>query len=635
MPKSTANLSNPFIRALASVVLQRGLHSVLVYDIPPTALNHVAALLSQMLQVVTEQEALCMTLGATDSEDDLWGYPTLRDDVEELTLGWRAKIIPKTYQDTRPRLMVIPNLANLSLAAARACVMLLGNEVIHLERHGRSQCISPNLWWLAGCASDEIGAVSLHLLDRFSLRLSGQMLPTSDRVQAIKTWLAQESVPHSDTVLTSGIGVRLRQAVQQWPSITDQALARVLEYEQVLSSTRRTLTLTRLATAIARLESASSGTTHQVAANHVDIAAQMIHLKSPLKPQQETEIPEKPQKVPQKHELDETFSSPKTEEPDKEEPKINSSTQPSTEQKAYESPSTEFSPVAVDPYELEDKAVVQREAESLRLPPRYYRALGVMHGSVIGTQRATDLQDLAWVPSLLEAARFQLIRRQQNQHPLPKNQLIVMGSDLRSYRRLPVPEQMLAMVLDYTSVRDLDWQSELLPYLRWAYVERTSLCLIRVGAADAVEELRAERILARNLLVPRLQIALEAVAGKATPLAHGLELAYQTLRRALQQGRSTVERARLVVMTDGRGNVPLAASHINQITWPVKRQGVEDAMKIARQIRTLNKVEVILLNPNPKQYTLLPWELKEALDASMFLFSSSEDTKANYETETE
>jgi magnesium chelatase subunit D len=314
----------------------------------------------------------------------------------------------------------------------------------------------------------------------------------------------------------------------------------------------------------------------------------------------------------------------------KEQSKTNSSTTQPSKQDAYDSPSKELSSFdyrlqkPIDPY-TEDNAAVQREADSLRLPPRRYQANGTRHGPAIGTQRATDLHDFASVATLLEAAKFQPIRH-QNQPKLSKHRLIVTGNDLRSYRRLPVPEQMLVMVLDYTSVRDLDWQTELLPYLRWAYVERTSLCLIRVGAADAPSELRAERILARNFLVPRLHTALEAAAGKATPLAHGLELALQTLRRALQHGRSTVERAKLVVMTDGRGNVPLEASRLNKIIWPVKRQGIEDALKIAKQIGIINnvKLEVIFLNPNPKQYTLLPWDFKEALGADMFLFSSAE-----------
>jgi magnesium chelatase subunit D len=185
----------------------------LIYDIPPTQLNHVAALLSEMLKVVTEQEALSMTLGATESEDDLWGYPSLRGDVEELTLDWQAKLIP---EDKRPRLLVIPNLANLSLAAARACLMVLGNEVVHLERHGRSQRSQPNIWCLAACVSDQIGAISPHLLDRFSLRLSGQMLPTPSKVQAITAWLDQtpNNAPSTKNVLPDGIRVRLRQAAQ-------------------------------------------------------------------------------------------------------------------------------------------------------------------------------------------------------------------------------------------------------------------------------------------------------------------------------------------------------------------------------------------------------------------------------------
>jgi len=72
-----------------------------------------------------------------------------------------------------------------------------------------------------------------------------------------------------------------------------------------------------------------------------------------------------------------------------------------------------------------------------------------------------------------------------------------------------------------------------------------------------------------------------------------------------------------VVISDGRGNVPLAASRLGQITPPVGRKGVEDALQVAERIRGLDNVKVVLLNPQPKQYQDLPLELANVMGAAV------------------
>ncbi len=174
---------------------------------------------------------------------------------------------------------------------------------------------------------------------------------------------------------------------------------------------------------------------------------------------------------------------------------------------------------------------------------------------------------------------------------------------------------MLLLLLDYTSLDKCDWIQALSPYLHWAYVERASVCIVQVGMADAAHELCAERVSARSILVPSIELALEAKPGKATPLAHGLDLAFQALRHALEHGRSTVEQVLLVVISDGRGNVPLAASHAGYIGKPVSREGIEDALQIAQQIRDQKGMQAVLLNPQPEYYSDLPLTLAKMLNA--------------------
>jgi magnesium chelatase subunit D len=180
--------------------------------------------------------------------------------------------------DSQLRLVVIPDLTKLSLAAARACVVLMGADVAHLERHGQQANWQPNLCWLAGCASGEVGVVSPHLLDRFALRLSGRVTKTTDRAAEILEWmddraLEKETKPEP---LPIEIRDRLQKAILLRPAITVQATARILDYTSTLEvySPRREIALGRLALANAQLEGAA-----EMTAAHVDAAARMIGLK--------------------------------------------------------------------------------------------------------------------------------------------------------------------------------------------------------------------------------------------------------------------------------------------------------------------------------------------------------------------
>jgi magnesium chelatase subunit D len=176
---------------------------------------------------------------------------------------------------------------------------------------------------------------------------------------------------------------------------------------------------------------------------------------------------------------------------------------------------------------------------------------------------------------------------------------------------------MLALVLDHTCLQDCKWQEALLPYWQWAYEERASVCLIQVGAANARHELQAQKITADKILVPRIRLNLTVGRGRATPLAHGLDLVLQTLRHALQHGRSAIQQAVLVVISDGRGNVPLEASRTGKVTPPVGQQGIEDALQVAQQIAGLKGVKAVVLNPQPKHYTDLPVRLAQALGSKI------------------
>ena len=614
-------LSDPLLRGLACAALNPGLRSVLMFDATSMSLRVAADAIAQFLQVVTGQQIIPITLGTTETEDDLWGRLTLR--TQNQPFEWQSGVL--AARDVR--LVVIPDLTQLSLSAARACVALMGADVAHLERQGQNKTWKPNLCWLASCATDSAGMVSPHLLDRFALRLSGTVEEPSDRVDTLLNSLEQLSGELPQTLLSAEVQSQVAAALQCYPQVSQAGRDRVLDYfpsSEVV--TRREIALMRLAIANAKLDGVA-----QVTADQVDRAAQMIGLQPVtlpvgMPPQQRPEptpVPETEQNFPETSEVSDWVGN---------EPRS------TVQEPVYQSDDADFPEhpfgfhMPTNPYP-EDTEPVQREAASLQLPVRRFQSVTVARGTVIGTEPATTPQDLAWVDTLLEAAKWQKIRRDLQSSAQTKNgqsALILSPTDLRRYRRASVAEQMLVLVLDHTCLRDCNWHEALLPYLTWAYVERASVCLVQVGAALPIpqsaksthihpDELRARKMTERSILVPRISAGIEAERGRATPLAHGLDLALHTLRHALQHGRSTIQQAVLVVVSDGRGNVPLSASRVGKITAPVNRQGVEDALQVAQAIRRLDKVKAIVLDPQPRQYPDLPLELAKALGAKVVL----------------
>lgn len=610
-------LDDPLMRGLACAAIAPSLRSVLVFDADRATLQFAAEAIAKMLEVVTSQKVEKVTLGAIASEDDLWGNLGLHADSDGFPFEWQSGSLVNRDRDLR--LVVIPDLTRLSLAATRACVMLMSADVGHLERYGQQQSWQPNLCWLVGCDSQQVGMVSTHLLDRLALRLRSGIAPTLEtdatKVTRLLDWLSgdqnSEHLEHF-VELPDGLIAQIQAAVGVRAKLTGEASDRILEYVTVSDrfSHRRDLALARLAIALARLDGMT-----EVAIDHVDRAAQVMGL---LFNDTERELSNF---IPPDTLSSDDFSIPDS--------SLSESISTTVEEPVYESDtlnlaSSEPLPLHNDtePYP-EDTAPIEREAGSLRLPMQRFRTANAARGVAIGVKRATDARDLAWVSTILEAAKFQHIRQGSANG---SNGFAILPTDLRSYRRAPVAEQMLMMVLDYTCLRDRNWQESLLPYLTWAYVERACICLIQVGAADAKHELRAVRIEAQNVLVPRINAGLESGRGRATPLAHGLELALQTLRHALQHGRSKVKQAVLVVITDGRGNVPLEASRVGDIRafLPVKQKGIEDALQVAAQIGELDGVKAYLLNPQPKIYADLPLQLAEKLGAGVLVIPEME-----------
>lgn len=642
-PSLKAKIQNPLMKSLCCVALNRGLRSILLFDISPVDLQQIAGVLISLLKAVTECGIVPIKLGTFESEDDLWGQIGLWGELKNQAFKWQSGLLGKTENDLEIRLVIIPDLTKLSLAAMRACVVLMEADVVHLERHGQNLYWQPNLCWLVGCSSqqEEIGKISPHLLDRFAIRLNGKINNNTDRVSQIKQLLNDERLEQKSLFQEREIKPELQQWLKQvsisQPKMTLKALERILDYTSTLTVYhRRELALARFSSTFAQLEAEK-----QVTVAHVDRVAKMIGLKL----EQEINNPNNQNiniiTIPVINSPENEFKSePSLELKDKLKPKLgDNDPKKENELTIYQGDQPQSFPDIslsnIEPLEnpyIEDITPLEREIASLKFPTRRFKSKAIARGTIIGVEKSSTVQDLAIVRTLLEAAKFQNIR--QNNHLNSHRKLKISPTDIYRHRRAPIAEQMLIVLIDYTCLESCQWEEQLFPYISWAYTQRASIGIMQVGiATDSTilkeeelklsinaEELRAKKISAQNVLVPSINIALDlekTKKGQATPLAHGFDLTLQTLRHALQHGRNTIQKAVLVVISDGRGNVPLEASHLGKIQLPVGRKGFEDALEIAQKIGNLDNVEAVFLNPQPKQYPRLPLLLAQALGAKV------------------
>src|SRR5712675_728435 len=159
--------NDTLITSLACAALSSGLRSLLVFDAPYTGIQQLATLLEQFLTQLGHHTQY-YRLGSFEIDDDLWGSL-------ELPGGQRTnRLFSPECNKNKLQIITIADLSTLSLSIKRTCIMLIGTDVVHLERNAEHASWHPEQCWIASCPSESVGAVSPHLLDRFALRLSWQ-----------------------------------------------------------------------------------------------------------------------------------------------------------------------------------------------------------------------------------------------------------------------------------------------------------------------------------------------------------------------------------------------------------------------------------------------------------------------------
>ena len=592
-------------RVLACAAIEPSLHGLLLIDLPDWLLDPVTTAYRDMLRLRYQEEPGQVTLGSYQTDDDLWTAVVQRDEHG----APRFEIGPGVLvgEEGRPQrlLIVIPDLARASLAVSRAIVELLGQPTATVARPGVSAIWEPSPHWLATCASADAGQISHHVLDRFMLRLA-VALPAQpgQAVSRLREELAPDAQSATAGGLLSALPDRWRRALADPPAaaFSDAALRRTGEWATQQPGLRRQLGLARLARALARLEGDGL-----VEPAHVDAAAQLVGLM--------ITAPEPASVVitadgPDPGELVLAPPEPGEGGPAAPLPDTVSAVQPITPSEPELLAAEPVRGLDASPFP-EDTATPGREAAPLQLPASRRRGRVVQAGVVIGTQPAVELADIAWVATAIEAAKYQHWRKTAADGP----GLVILGSDLRSYRRVPSSEFLLGLLLDHTCGRDWDWIPHLTPFLRWAYVRRANVCLVEVGKADAPAPLRAERTPVRNMLDSRLLAAMSPRPGAATPLADGLAKVHADVRHALQHGAGGATEAIVVVVTDGLGNVPMQASLDGDVTGLVRQEGVDDAVAAAVVLGGITGCRCVCVAPPRSAYRRHLDRLAAALNA--------------------
>ncbi|MCX5560683.1 magnesium chelatase [Streptomyces sp. NBC_00038] len=608
-PEEPDGLARRLVRALVCAAVDRALPGVLLFDLEPELIARVAQVFTQILTGPGKQAAAPVVLGAASRDEDLWTQPELSQAPDGIS--FRLRLGPLIQADGLtgpPPLIVVPDLTRLSVAGMRAAVQLLGADVAVVEQAGLRHRDRPRARWLAACPSADAGRLSAHLLDRFAIRLpaAGLRLPPADRLldTVPPAWLTAAAVA------ASGRGAPAA-------TVTDEAIVRVRELLGPDTSVRRELALARLARTLATLHGERRAT-----ARHSDEAAWLMGLQNsaaaqPVEPGSGPTGSPQPTPRPGPGPEDSLIAPSRAGQDERRRPAPG---RPLLETEPAEGIGSDSGggPAALATPYPEDEAEGPGDFAPLRSPWQRTAGPASTRGVVVGTRRVRDLHDLAFVRTAREAAVHQRVR--------PFGRFTILSDDLHRNVRAGTAERLLVLVLDHTCRGDWDWQDALTPFLQWAYTERAAAHLIEVGSAEAADELRAEVFVARGVNHRRVLAALYRPPGRATPLAHGIEQAGLALRQAFQQHGNGLVEAWMVVVTDGRGNVPLRASHTGQIGGPVGAEGIEDTFKAAAHVSAMDRtrVHVAVVDAARQPYGDLPFALAETLGGTVIEGRSAE-----------
>jgi magnesium chelatase subunit D len=595
------------LTVLGCLASDPGLGGALLFDLDPVLLAPLALWMAEKMPSARPRPIA--NVGALQSVDELWCRTSLDDGRFTVDPGLAVE-----EGRIAPPILLIPDLMRLRPMAARVAVSLIGAQAAVAQVADRSVQWRPRGRWLAAAERAESRRLSPHLLDRFMLRVDAARLHVALMPDS---WLAAWS---SAGEMMKALVEALRQATPagmparltglELPPLSAEAAARVVALLP-RGAARRELAVARVARVLAAWETA-----REVTAGHVDRSAELLGHRRPDQPRLPAAA------VPP------LAGPPPAAQPDLDDvPAVDGG----RDQAGRPWPPPEAGPArpvgealssapdAVSFLYPEDSVPSGSDlglfrAGRLRPRPETRR----VRGPAVGSLPARGTSDLAVLATVLEAAKFRRIRRG---HRLWSRRLVIIPADLRRPRYASDPRDALVMVLDHSCWRGWDRAAALAPYLRRSAQRDASVSVIEFGFKGARSELAAERYRVPALDDPRILVSLNRSPGRASPLAHALELALADLRRLIRRAVPP-QHCLLVVATDGRGNVPLDASVLGRRPRPpVERAGITDAERVAERIGALRGVEIVVLAPDHGPYRELPFDLADGFGGAQVMLA--------------
>ncbi|MEK2493191.1 hypothetical protein WN990_26920 [Kitasatospora purpeofusca] len=566
-----------------------------------------------------------VVLGAWTTAESLW----LRTAPAGHGLVLEPGSLVEHCHDAPPPVVLVPDLEHAPLPVVHAVLALLGSDAASLERLGHSIRWKPRARWLAALPRAAAGRLSPHLLDRFPLRVDAGGLAEALRTLRADAEPGEASTDGSGTVDDAVLLHRALPAPGGWnrpATLTAEAAALVVLLMPGSPGRRRDLALARTARALA-------AGAESVGPEHVREAARLFGLAQPrsaVPPRTQAPDPGLPSTDPVGPTAPAAVSLVRTAEAVGDRSAVAASMPRPLD--AEQAPVPD--PATGSPYPEDDPTALAPFA-SLRSDHRRPCADRPTGGRRIGVQPARDLRDLAIVSTLLEAAKFRAVRQPEDLRgelegerqgaSVERPTLAVSAADLRQYRHARDSGRALILVLDHSCRAGWDLGPPLAPFLRWAHRHDAAVTVVEFGHRGAANEPAAERYRATSLLDPRIPVSIGRTPGLASPLAHALDLAAQELRRSGRRARGGHHEAVLIVVTDGRGNVPLGASLLGRVTARVGHEGVTDALTAARSVRRIAPARTALISPDSGLYPELAFDLAESLGAELFLVPVGQD----------
>ncbi|MBO3739165.1 hypothetical protein [Actinoplanes flavus] len=581
------------LEVLRCMAIDSRIGGVLFLDLDPMLLRPLG---SWLLGAAGGSPGRLVSLGPWHTDDDLLlGLRFTGGSVKP-----RPGLLAESDDPAAP-VIVVPDLAHTSLAVQRAAVALIGSETATAERHGASITWSPRARWLAAGDRTDAASLSAHLLDRFPVRCDGTQLNTLLAEAEIR--LATDDSRALDEVTGDLFGPVGPIPARRPVPLSAAALEQVVALGRTGPGERRTLALGRMSRALALI-----GDRSEVSAGDVERAADLMGIiaVTPATPEPASGAAPEPGRGRQTAQA-----------PERPAERTGPAAHPAalTERQVVPVPGDTLDPADLyaDPNAIlypEDDPEALPSPEPLRLPPPSRARRNGPAGAVLGSEPTRGLDDLAVVPTLLTALRFR---------PVRDGRLQFRPGDLRRHRRRPEPASALILVLDHSCLRTWNADAAMAPFLRWAFRQRAAVSVVEFGHADAADPLQATRYRVRDIADPRVAASLNRDPGRASPLAHAMDLAVAEAQRLARRNRSPVDDALVLVVTDGRGNVPLHMSLGEPAGGPVGRRGVDDTIGVADGLRTIRGVRSVVLAPDVPAYPELPWAVADAMGGTVLI----------------